>query len=191
MGYDEKLTLPYDVAATQYLNFSGERMSTGRGSGIWLPELLERFDPDQIRYYGIATMPETKDTDFEWADFERRNNNELLAIYGNFVHRALTFADKNFGHEVPPATFLHATDKAMVPPVARLGIRFRRPRGTLERGPRRSPRRSEAASRQTPLRQDRPARDLRGSDGAIRRAHRSHRRCEGASQCGQVVRLAD
>src|SRR5437773_982823 len=106
MGYDEKLALPYDVAATQYLNFSGERMSTGRGSGIWLPELLERFDPDQIRYYGIATMPETKDTDFEWADFERRNNNELLAIYGNFVHRALTFADKNFGHEVPPATFL-------------------------------------------------------------------------------------
>src|SRR5207247_5642807 len=82
MGYDEKLALPYDVAATQYLNFSGERMSTGRGSGIWLPELLERFDPDQIRYYGIATMPETKDTDFEWADFERRNNNELLAIYG-------------------------------------------------------------------------------------------------------------
>ena len=114
MGYDEKLTLPYDVAATQYLNFSGERMSTGRGSGIWLPELLERFDPDQIRYYGIATMPEMKDTDFEWADFERRNNNELLAIYGNFVHRALTFADKNFGHEVPPATFLDATDKAMV-----------------------------------------------------------------------------
>jgi len=114
MGYDEKLTLPYDVAATQYLNFSGERMSTGRGSGIWLPELLERFDPDQIRYYGIATMPEMKDTDFEWADFERRNNNELLAIYGNFVHRALTFADKNFGHEVPPAAFLDATDKAMV-----------------------------------------------------------------------------
>src|SRR5438876_6116829 len=114
MGYDEKLALPYDVPATQYLNFSGERMSTGRGSGIWLPELLERFDPDQIRYYGIATMPEMKDTDFEWADFERRNNNELLAIYGNFVHRALTFADKNFGHEVPPATFLDATDKAMV-----------------------------------------------------------------------------
>jgi methionyl-tRNA synthetase len=48
MGYDEKLTLPYDVPATQYLNFSGERMSTGRGRGIWLPELLERFDPDQI-----------------------------------------------------------------------------------------------------------------------------------------------
>lgn len=114
MGYDERLVLPHDVSATQYLNFSGERMSTGRGRGVWLPDLLERFDPDQLRYYGIATMPETKDTDFEWEDFERRNNSELLAIYGNFVHRALTFADKNFRHEVPPAGFLDAADKAMV-----------------------------------------------------------------------------
>jgi methionyl-tRNA synthetase len=121
MGYDEKLTLPYDVPATQYLNFSGERMSTGRGRGIWLPELLEHFDPDQIRYYGIATMPEIKDTDFEWEDFERRNNTELLAIYGNFVHRALTFADKNFDHKVPPAAFLDATDKAMVRAIEQQG----------------------------------------------------------------------
>src|SRR5207302_1735050 len=81
---------PYDVPANQCLNSSGAKMSAGRGKGAWLPDLLERFDPDQIRYYGIATMPETKDTDFEWEDFERRNNNELLAIYGNFVHRALT-----------------------------------------------------------------------------------------------------
>lgn len=114
MAYDERLTLPYDVPATQYLNFSGERMSTGRGRGVWLPDLLERFDPDQLRYYGIATIPEAKDTDFEWEDFERRNNNELLAVYGNFVHRALTFADKNFNHEVPPVGFLEAADKAMI-----------------------------------------------------------------------------
>ena len=121
MGYDEKLTLPYDVPATQYLNFSGEKMSSGRSRGIWLPDLLERFDPDQIRYYGISTMPEMKDTDFEWEDFERRNNTELLAIYGNFVHRALTFADKNFDHEVPPATFLDAADKAMVRAIEQQG----------------------------------------------------------------------
>ena len=113
LGYDERLVLPYDVPATQYLNFSGEKMSAGRGKGVWLPDLLERFDPDQLRYYGIATMPETKDTDFEWADFAQRNNSELLAVYGNFVHRALTFADKNFNHEVPPAGFLDAVDKAM------------------------------------------------------------------------------
>jgi methionyl-tRNA synthetase len=66
-------------------------------------------------------MPETKDTDFEWEDFERRNNTELLAIYGNFVHRALTFADKNFDHEVPPAAFLDAADKAMIRAIEQQG----------------------------------------------------------------------
>ena len=114
MGYDEALTLPYDVPATQYLLISGERMSTGRGRGAWLPELLEHFDPDQVRYYATATMPELKDTEFTWEDFAQRNNSELLAVYGNFVHRALTFAAKNFDGRVPAAGFLDATDKAMV-----------------------------------------------------------------------------
>lgn len=114
MGYDERLDLPYDVPASQYLNISGEKMSAGRGKGAWLPDLLERFDPDQLRYYGIATMPETKDTDFAWDDFAKRNNSELLAVYGNFAHRTLTFADKNFHHEAPPSAFLDAKDKAMV-----------------------------------------------------------------------------
>ncbi|HKW42897.1 MAG TPA: methionine--tRNA ligase [Thermoplasmata archaeon] len=114
MGYDEKLDLPYDVPATQFLNISGERMSAGRGRGVWLSDMLERFDPDQLRYYALATMPETKDTEFTWEDFAQRNNSELLAVYGNFVHRALTFADKNFDHAVPSAAFLDATDKAMI-----------------------------------------------------------------------------
>jgi methionyl-tRNA synthetase len=114
MAYDGRLDLPYDVPATQYLNISGEKMSAGRGMGVWLPDLLERFDPDQLRYYGIATMPETKDTDFSWEDFAQRNNSELLAVYGNFVHRALTFADRNFDHGVPPTGFLDAADKAIL-----------------------------------------------------------------------------
>jgi len=114
MGYDPELVLPYDVPATQYLNISGEKMSAGRGRGVWLPDLLERFDPDQLRYYGIATMPEAKDTDFSWEDFAQKNNAELLAVYGNFVHRALTFADRNFDHQVPAAGFLDAADKAMI-----------------------------------------------------------------------------
>ena len=114
MGYDEKLVLPHDVPATQFMNISGEKMSAGRGKGVWLPDLLERFDPDQIRYYCLATMPETKDSDFDWQDFAQRNNSELLAVYGNFVHRALTFAAKNFDGRVPAAGFLDATDKAMV-----------------------------------------------------------------------------
>ncbi|OGS46494.1 MAG: methionine--tRNA ligase [Euryarchaeota archaeon RBG_16_67_27] len=113
-AYDDRLVRPYDVPATQYLNVSGEKMSAGRGKGVWLPDLLERFDPDQIRYYGIATMPETKDTDFSWADFAQRNNSELLAVYGNFVHRAITFADRNFEGKVPEAGFLDAADKAVL-----------------------------------------------------------------------------
>src|SRR5206468_11135058 len=114
MAYDAKLDLPYDVPATQFLNISGEKMSAGRGRGVWLSDLLGRFEPDQLRYYGVATMPETKDTDFEWKDFAQRNNSELLAVYGNFVHRALTFAAKNFGNAVPPAGFLDAADRAIL-----------------------------------------------------------------------------
>ena len=114
MGTDENLTLPYDVPATQFMNISGERMSAGHGRGVWLPDLLERFDSDQIRYYCLATMPEAKDTEFAWEDFAKRNNSELLAVYGNFAHRALTFAEKNFGSRVPPPGFLDATDRAMI-----------------------------------------------------------------------------
>ncbi|OGS51138.1 MAG: methionine--tRNA ligase [Euryarchaeota archaeon RBG_16_68_12] len=114
MGYDEGLTLPYDVPATQFMNISGEKMSAGRGRGVWLPDLLERFSPDQVRYYATASMPELKDSEFDWADFGQRNNAELLAVYGNFVHRALTFAAKNFGNAVPAAGFLDGTDKAML-----------------------------------------------------------------------------
>jgi len=114
MGYDGKLDLPYDVPATQFMNISGEKMSAGRGQGVWLPDLLERFDPDAIRYYAIATMPELKDSEFTWEDFAQRNNSELLAVYGNFAHRALTFAAKNFDNRVPEAGFLDAADKAML-----------------------------------------------------------------------------
>ena len=114
LGYDEGLILPHDVPATQYLNYAGEKMSAGRRIGIQLPELLETFDPDQIRYYGIATMPELRDADFSWAEFAAKNNSELLAVYGNFVHRALTFAAKNFENRVPEAGFLDGTDKAML-----------------------------------------------------------------------------
>jgi len=114
MGYDETLTLPYDVAASQFMNISGERMSAGRGRGVWLSDLLERFDADAIRYYAIATMPEMKDSEFTWEDFAQRNNSELLAVYGNFAHRALTFAAKNFDDRVPEASFEDAADKAMI-----------------------------------------------------------------------------
>ena len=114
MGYDERLNLPYDVPANQFMNTAGAKMSAGRGVGVWLPELLERYDPDALRYYVTATMPETRDSEFTFEDLAAKNNSELLAVYGNFAHRALTFAAKNFDNAVPPAGFLDGTDKAMI-----------------------------------------------------------------------------
>ena len=114
LGYDETLELPYDVTATQYLNTAGgEKMSAGRGIGITLQDLLAHFDPDQIRYYATAVMPELRDADFSWDEFVAKNNSELLSIYGNFAHRVLTFTQKNFGG-VPPAGFLDGTDQRML-----------------------------------------------------------------------------
>ncbi len=113
MGYDEDLTLPYDVPANQYMTISGEKMSAGRGVGAWLPDLLETYDPDALRYYVAAAMPENRDSEFTFEELARRVNTELVAIYGNFVHRVLTFTHKEFG-EVPPAVRLSDDDEALL-----------------------------------------------------------------------------
>jgi len=114
LGYDETLELPYDVTATQYLNTAGgEKMSAGRGIGITLQDLLAHFDPDQIRYYATAVMPELRDADFSWDEFVAKNNSELLAVYGNFAHRVLTFTQRNYG-EIPAAAVLDSVDQRMI-----------------------------------------------------------------------------
>ncbi len=95
------LNLPYDVPANEYLTLSGEQFSKSKGVGIWLPDVLSRFNGDAIRYYLSINMPEKHDTDWKWEDFIAKNNNELVAIYGNFIHRVLTFTYKNFG-KIPP-----------------------------------------------------------------------------------------
>jgi len=94
------LNLPYDVPANEYLTLSGEQFSKSRGIGIWIPDILKRFDADMVRYYLSINMPEKRDTDWRWDDFVAKVNNELVAIYGNFIHRVLTFIRKNFG-EIP------------------------------------------------------------------------------------------
>jgi len=91
------LNLPYDVPANEYLTLSGEQFSKSKGIGIWIPDVLKKFDADSIRYYLSINMPEKHDTDWRWEDFVAKNNNELVAIYGNFIHRVLTFIHKNFG----------------------------------------------------------------------------------------------
>jgi methionyl-tRNA synthetase len=98
---DKKLNLPYDVPANEYLNMEGEKLSTSRNWAIWAPDLMERYDPDPVRYYLTAIAPESRDTDFTFADFIRRNNDELVAAWGNLVNRMLGFAYKRFNGAVP------------------------------------------------------------------------------------------
>jgi methionyl-tRNA synthetase len=113
MGYDEAINLPYDIPANQYLRVQGRKMSTSRGTGENLHEMLAEYEPDALRYYATAKMPELRDTDFTWEDFAAKVNGELLAAYGNFVHRVLTFTHKNFG-EVPEAGELSKEDEAFL-----------------------------------------------------------------------------
>ncbi|MBI4187208.1 MAG: methionine--tRNA ligase [Chloroflexi bacterium] len=100
MGYGG-LNLPYDVPANEFLTLEGKKLSTSRNWAVWLPDYLSRYEPDPLRYVLSINMPETADTDFSWREFVRRNNNELVATYGNLVHRVLTFVYRNFDGCVP------------------------------------------------------------------------------------------
>jgi methionyl-tRNA synthetase len=100
MGYGG-LNLPYDVPANEYLTLEEQKLSTSRSYAIWLPDYLERYEPDPLRYYLSSNMPETRDTNFSWSEFVRRNNDELVATYGNLAHRVLTFTFRNFEQKVP------------------------------------------------------------------------------------------
>ena len=91
----------------------GKQFSTSRGHTIYVRDFLDRYDPDPLRYYLIAAGPETQDADFTWADFVRRNNDELLANWGNLVNRTLTNAHRNFG-AVPEPGALTPEDQAVL-----------------------------------------------------------------------------
>ena len=93
--------LPYDVPANEFLSLENQQFSTSRNWAVWLPEYLERYAPDPLRYYLSINMPESGDTDFSWSEFVRRNNDELVATYGNLVNRVLTFTYRNFDGRVP------------------------------------------------------------------------------------------
>ena len=100
MGYGG-LSLPYDVPANEFLTVEGKKLSTSRNWAVWLPDYLQRYDPDPLRYYLSINMPETGDMDFSWHEFLRKNNDELVATYGNLVHRVLSFNHRNFNACVP------------------------------------------------------------------------------------------
>ncbi len=101
MGYDDNLNLPYDVPANEFLTIEGRKLSTSQNWAVWLPDYLSRYAPDPLRYILSINMPETSDTDFSWREFVRRNNDELVATYGNLVNRVLTFVYRNFDGCVP------------------------------------------------------------------------------------------
>jgi methionyl-tRNA synthetase len=113
MGYGD-LNLPYDVTANEYLNLEGRKLSVSRSFAVWLPDYLSRYDPDPLRYYLTINAPESRDTDFSWYDFWRRNNDELLATWGNLVHRVLTFTYRNFDQKVPEPGELGPDDRAIL-----------------------------------------------------------------------------
>jgi methionyl-tRNA synthetase len=95
------LTLPYDVPANQFMNLEGQKISGSRNWAIWGRDFLTRYDPDALRYYLTVNMPESKDSDWDWGEFVARNNNELVATWGNLANRVLAFCYKNWDGHVP------------------------------------------------------------------------------------------
>lgn len=112
--------LPDNVPANEFLNLEGDKISTSRNWAIWLHEYLDEMPgkEDVLRYVLTANAPETKDNDFTWRDYQARNNNELVAIYGNFVNRALVLTHKYFDGKVPPLGHLTEIDEEMLREVA-------------------------------------------------------------------------
>ena len=108
--------LPTNVPANEFLNLEGEKLSTSRNWAIWLHEYLEDFkgQEDALRYALCATAPENKDTDFTWADFQARNNNELVAIFGNFINRVVVLTNKYWEGIVPHLGELEEYDKEVL-----------------------------------------------------------------------------
>jgi methionyl-tRNA synthetase len=107
------LELPYDIVSSEFLTMEGKQFSTSRGVVIHVGDVLSRYDPDPLRYFLTAAGPETQDSDFTWAEFVRRNNDELVATWGNLVNRTLTSAYKHFG-AVPEPGSLEAADTAVL-----------------------------------------------------------------------------
>ena len=114
--------LPYNVPANEFLNLEGDKISTSRNWAVWLHEYLKDFPgkQDVLRYVLCATMPETKDNDFTWKDFQARNNNELVAVLGNFVNRALVLTNKYFDGRVPASGSVTGADRETLAGIPRL-----------------------------------------------------------------------
>jgi methionyl-tRNA synthetase len=114
MGYDENLPLPYDVPANEFLNLEGRKFSKSEHWAVWINDYLKSYDPDPLRFLLSVNMPEFADTEFTWKEFVRRNNDELIANWGNLANRVLTFTYKNFDRRVPTPGDLTDADRALI-----------------------------------------------------------------------------
>ncbi len=117
-GNKEKYCLPQNVPANEFLNFEGKKFSKSRGWGIDVDEFLNIFPADLLRYALAANLPESRDTDFYWKEFQLRNNSELADIFGNFINRTFTFVHKHFNGKVPACGKLEKIDEDMMIAIA-------------------------------------------------------------------------
>jgi len=115
-AYGDGYILPENVPANEFLNLEGDKISTSRNWAVWAHEYLRDFPgkEDVLRYVLTANAPETKDNDFSWKDFQQRNNGELVAVFGNFVNRAVVLTHKYFGGRVPPCGPLQEMDREVL-----------------------------------------------------------------------------
>ncbi|MBY0436527.1 MAG: methionine--tRNA ligase subunit beta, partial [Cyclobacteriaceae bacterium] len=118
--------VPENVPANEFMNLEGDKMSTSRGWSIEMHDYLATFPdkPDVLRYALFTNLPETKDSEFTWKDFQAKNNSELVAIFGNFVNRALVLTQKNFENHVPPRGPLTDHDKRIIEEISQFPHRI-------------------------------------------------------------------
>ena len=112
-GSPAPLQLPHNVVSSEFLTMEGRKFSASRSVAVWLPDFFARYEADPLRYFLMINGPESSDTDFTWAEFLRRNNDELVATWGNLAHRVLSFTFRNFG-AVPEPSRLDDTDQTLL-----------------------------------------------------------------------------
>ena len=113
-AHDQKYVLPDNVPANEFLNFEGQKFSKSRGIGIDVQDFLDKYPVDPLRYYLAVSLPEYRDSDFYWRDFQAKTNNELADILGNFINRTLAFADRTFNRAVPGQGTRNAVDEQIL-----------------------------------------------------------------------------
>jgi methionyl-tRNA synthetase len=119
-----KYVMPDNVPANEFLNLEGQKLSTSRNYAVWLKDYLEKFDPDSLRYTLAASLPEGRDSDFSWKEFQARHNNELADILGNFVNRSVTFVHKYYDGCIPKRDRLEALDHLLIDKLSEAGDRL-------------------------------------------------------------------